>query len=94
METSPSAWHLARIPEAEEEIASVKDFVTTGLPGQGHGKGMKASGSSGCLATPEFKFGGSFMAKDNGTKEVKKMALVPHKEEQKGKLSLHPMVET
>ena len=33
------------------------------------------------------------MASDGGAEEVKKMAFVPPKEEQKGKLSMDPMVE-
>ena len=54
---------------------------------------MEASGSSGHAVMPKFKFGGSFMAEDDGAKEVKKMAFVPQKTEQKGELSMDPMVE-
>ena len=39
----PSPW-LAGIPELEEERASVKDSVTSGLPAHEHGEGMEASG--------------------------------------------------
>ena len=56
---------------------------------------MEASGSSGRPAIPEFKFGfgGSFMAEDAGAEGRKKMAFMPKKTEQKGKLSMDPMVE-
>ena len=54
---------------------------------------VEASGSSGHAVMPKFKFGGSFMAEDDGAKEVKKMAFVPQKTEQKGELSMDPMVE-
>ena len=94
MKTSPFTWHLAGIPEVEEEVASVKDSVTSRLLAQGHGEDMDASGSSGHPVTPEFKFVGSFMARDGDAEEVKKTAFMPHKEEQKRKLSLDPMVET
>ena len=43
--STPSPW-LAGIPK-EEEKASVKDSVTSGLPARGHGGGMEASGSTG-----------------------------------------------
>ena len=55
---------------------------------------MEASGSSRRLPTLEFKFGGCFMAKDASAKEVKKMAFVPPKIEEKGKLSMDPMMES
>ena len=48
---------------------------------------MEAGGSSGQLAVPKFKFGGSFIASDGSTEDVGKTALVPPKEE-KGKLSM------
>ena len=83
--STPSPW-LARIPE-EEEKASVKDSVTSGLPARGHGGGMEA----GQLAVPEFKFGGSFMAGDVSTDDLGKTALMPQKGE-KGELSMGPMV--
>ena len=86
--TSP--W-LAGIPEAEEEKASAKDSVTSGLPARGHGEGVEASGLTGQPAVPKFKFGGSFMAGDISTKNMAKTALVPPKEE-KGELSMGPMV--
>ena len=85
---TPSPW-LAGIPEK----ASVKDSVTSGLLAREFGVGVEASGSSGQLAVPEFKFGGSFMAGDGSTEKVGKMALVPPKEE-KGVLSLGPMVSS
>ena len=71
----------------------MKDSFTSGLLAQGHGEGVEASGSSRRPAIPKFKFGGSFMAGDGGAEEGKKMAFVPPKEEQKGKLSMDPMVE-
>ena len=55
---------------------------------------MEARGSSRCLAILKFKFGKSFMAEDIGAEEVNKMAFVPEKIEQKGKLSMEPMVES
>ena len=87
--STPSPW-LAGIPE-EEEKASVKDSVTSGLPARGHGGGMEASGSIGHPAVPEFKFGGSFMPGDVSTDDLGKIALEPQKEE-KGELSMGPMV--
>ena len=81
--STPSPW-LARILESEEEKASVKDSVTSGLPTRGHGEGVEASGLSGHPAVPEFKFGGSFMVGDGDADEVKKMALVANKTEEKG----------
>ena len=39
---------------------------------------------------PEFKFGGSFMAGDGGTEEVKKMAPVANKTEEKGRCQWVP----
>ena len=44
--STPSPW-LARIPESEEEKASAKDSVTSGLPTQEYGEGVEASGSTG-----------------------------------------------
>ena len=52
---------------------------------------MEASGLTGQLIVPEFKFGRSFMADDGSTDNVEKPALVPPKEE-KGDLSLGSMV--
>ena len=94
MKTSPFTWHLVGITETKGEVASVKDFVTSRLPIRGHGEGVEASGSSGCLAIPKFKFRGRFMAGNGGAEEAKKMAFMPHKEERKGKLSTDPMVES
>ena len=54
-------------------------------------EGTEASGSSGHPATPQFKFGGSFIAGHGSTEDVGKTALVPQKGE-KGELSLGPMV--
>ena len=71
----------------------MKGSVTSRLPTQGHGEGMEASGSSRRLVTSEFKFGESFMAEDGGPEEVKKMAFVLPKTEEKGQLSMDPMVE-
>ena len=74
----------------------MKDSVASRLPARGHGEGVEASGASGCAALPEFKFGfgGSFMVGAGGVEEGKKMAFMLPKEEQKGKLSMDPMVET
>ena len=69
----------------------MKDFVTSRLLARGHGEGLEASGSSGYPAIPEFKFGGSFMVSDGGTEE-KKMALVANTTEEKGEMSMGPMV--
>ena len=38
-----------------------------------------ASGFGGHLVIPEFKFGKGYMAKDDGTEDVKKMAFAPKK---------------
>ena len=54
-------------------------------------EGMEAGGSSGHPATPQFKFGGSFIAGHGSIEDMGKTALVPQKEE-KGELSLGPMV--
>ena len=75
----------------EEDVVSVKDSVTSGLFAHGSMEGMEAGGSSGHPATPQFKFGGSFIAGHGSTEDVGKTALVPQKEE-KGELSLGPMV--
>ena len=75
-------------------MASVRYFVTSRLPTRGHGQGVEASGSSKHPAIPKFKFGGSFMAGDGGAEEVKKTTFVHHKEEQKGKLFMDPIVES
>ena len=55
---------------------------------------MEASGLSGCPVIPKFKFARSFMAGDGRTYDTKKMAFVPHKEEQKENQSMDPMVES
>ena len=75
----------------EEDVVSVKDSATSGLLAHGSMEGMEASGSSGHPATPQFKFGGSFIVGQGSTEEMSKMSLAPQKEE-KGKLSLDPMV--
>ena len=54
-------------------------------------RGREASGSSGHPAAPQFTFGGSFVAGHGSTEDMEKTALVPEKEE-KGELSLGPMV--
>ena len=68
--STPSPW-LAGIPE-EEEKASVKDSVTSGLPARERGVGVEASGSTGQLVVPEFKFGGSFVASHGSTEDIGK----------------------
>ena len=70
----------------------MKDSVTSGLPAREHGEGVEASGLSRHPAVPEFKFGGSFMAGNGGTEEVKKMAPAANKTEEKGEMSMGPMV--
>ena len=54
-------------------------------------EGRKAGGLSGYPAAPQFTFGGSFVAGHGSTEDVGKTALAPEKEE-KGELSLGPMV--
>ena len=66
----------------DEEVASVKDSVTSGLPARGPEEGVEASGSGGRPAIPEFKFARDNVAEDDGTEGVKKMAFVPQKIEQ------------
>ena len=44
----------------------VKDSVTSGLFAHGSMEGMEAGGSSGQPVAPQFKFGGSFVAKSWG----------------------------
>ena len=72
-------------------MVSVKDSVTSGLPAHGSLEGMEAGGSSGHLATPQFKFTWGHAAEDGSTEDVGKMALVPPKAK-KGELSMGPMV--
>ena len=71
----------------------MKDSITSRLLAQGHGEGVEASGLSRHPVTPKFKFVGSFMVVGGGIEEVRKTAFMPPKEEQKGKLSMDPMVE-
>ena len=52
---------------------------------------MEAGGSSGHPVTPQFKFAWGHAAEDGSTEDIGKTALVPQKEE-KGELSLGPMV--
>ena len=78
----------------EEEVASVKDFITFGLPTQGHEESVETSGSGRRPIILEFKFGKGYMAEDDGTKDVMKTAFVPQQIEQKKKLSMDPMVES
>ena len=54
-------------------------------------EGMEAGGSNGHPMTPQFKFGGSFIAGHGSTEDMGKTALMPQKEE-KGGLSLGLMV--
>ena len=77
---TPFKW-LTRIPEVNEERASVKDFVTSRLLARGYGEGVEAGGLGGCPAMAEFKFGMSYMAEDDGIEELKETALVPLKTE-------------
>ena len=72
-------------------MVSVKDSVTSGLFAHGLMEGREAGGSSGHPAAPQFTFGGSFVAGHGGNEDMAKTALVPEKEE-KGELSLGPMV--
>ena len=75
----------------EEDEVSVKDSVTSGLLAHGSMEGREAGGSSGHPTAPQFTFGGSFVAGHGITDEMRKTALMPKKEE-KGELSLGPMM--
>ena len=75
----------------EEDVVSVKDSVTSGLPAHGSLEGMEAGGSSGHPAAPQFKFTWGHTAEDGSTEDVGKTALVPPKEE-KGELLMGLMV--
>ena len=93
MTTSPTPFtQLFGIPE--EEFASVKDSVTSGLPSRGHGEGVEASGSSGYLVIPEIRFTKGYVAEDDDVEDIKKTAFAPQQTKQKGKLSMGPMVES
>ena len=72
----------------------MKDSVTSRLPAHESDEGIEASGSSRHPIIPKFKFARSSIAGDVGTEDVEKMAFVPKKTEQKGKLSMDPMVES
>ena len=72
-------------------MVSVKDLVTSGLFPHGSRKGADAGRSSGHLAAPQLKFTWGHAAENGSTEDMGKMALVPQKEE-KGQLSLGPMV--
>ena len=56
----------------KEDLVSVKDSVTFGLPAHGPLEGMEAGGSSGHPATPPFKFTWGHAAKDESTDDVGK----------------------
>ena len=94
MRTGPFTWWLAGILEADEGKASVKDFVISGLPTQEFEESMEANGLSRHSAIPKFKFTRNSMVGDGGSEEVRKMAFVPPKIEEKGKLSMDPTVES
>ena len=58
-------------------MVSVKESVTSGLFAHGSMEGTEAGALSGHPATPQFKFGGSFIAGHGSTEDVGKTALVP-----------------
>ena len=58
-------------------MVSVKDSVTSRLPAHGSLEARESGGSSGHLATPQFKFMWGHAAEDGSTEDVKKTALVP-----------------
>ena len=66
---------LSGIPE--EEVASVKDSVTSRLPARRCGESVEASGLSGRPVIPKFKVGKGYMTEDDGIEGVKKMEFVP-----------------
>ena len=79
LEKTVLARNFFSIPE--EDVVSVKDSVTSGLFTHGSMEGTEAGGSSGHPTTPQFKFGGSFIAGHGSTEDIGKTALVPQKEE-------------
>ena len=56
----------------KEDVVSVKDSVTFGLPTQGLIEGMEAGGSGGQPAMPRFKFIEGYAAEGVGPQEVGK----------------------
>ena len=71
---------LSGIPK--KEVASVKDSTTSGLPAQGHGEGVAASGSGGRPAIPDLGLAKDFVAEE----DVAKIAFVQKKNTKKKKL--------
>ena len=67
----------------EEDVVSVKDSVTSGLFAHGSMKGTEVGGSSGHPMTPQFKFGGSFVAGHGSTEDMGKRHSC-HKKKKKG----------
>ena len=82
---------LTFLSTPEEDEVSVKDSVTSGLLAHGSMEGREAGRSSRHPAAPQFTFSGSFVASHGITEKMGKTAIVPEKEE-KGELSLGPMV--
>ena len=88
----PSHWSMTTIPD--EEVASVKDSVASGLPSHEQNLGVEASGSGGILvwsSIEQFRVYGQKAGND--AKEVEKMAFVPFNP-RKRKMSMDPMVKT
>ena len=83
---------MSTIPE-EKEVASVKDSVRFGLPSHEHNVGAEASGSG---SVPAWSLIGKFGIYEQKVGEdiiiEKKRALAASKTEEKGGLSMDPMV--
>ena len=78
-ETNPTRSSFSFIPK--EDVVSVKDSVTSGLPAHGSLREMEVGGSSRHSMTLSFKFTRGHVAEKGSTDDVEKMALVPPKEE-------------
>ena len=88
-ETGQARSFFSFIPK--EDVVSVKDSVTSGLPAHELLEGTEAGGMSGHPATPEFKLVRDHAVKEGSADDVGKTALVPPKEE-KGELLMDSMV--
>ena len=81
-------------PIQEEEEASVKDSITSGLPSREQNVGVEASRSSGQLTLSMMGQSKVYTLAGEDARDDEKVALVANKTEQKGKLSMDPMVES
>ena len=88
-ETGPARSFFSFIPK--EDVVSVKDSVTSGLPAHESLEGTETGGMGGHPATPEFKFAQDHAVKEGSADDVGKTAFVPPKEE-KGELLMDSMV--